>query len=101
MHLLKDHTFRTGIRFAPNDPNNVAFLASLKSGFDSAKKFLTSLPPSRLLPPSIHIPRSLEVDLDVENDALYMRPEKLPSIRVGQSLYISPFYILVDLNTLP
>ena len=74
MQLLKDIDMRRGIRFAPDDPNNIAFIASLKESFKKASKFISKLHPQQLLPPAIHIPRALEINLDEVDVELYRRP---------------------------
>ena len=101
MHLLKDKSMREGIRFGSEDVDNKKFMAGLKEGFKKATQFLSSLQPASLLPPAIHIPRALDIDLDSEEPALFMRPSKLPKLKIGQKLHISPFFILTDLKKLP
>ena len=54
-----------------------------------------------MLPPAIHIPRAIRVDLDAENKEMYTRPMTLKKVRLGAELYVSPFFVLIDLSSLP
>ena len=101
MQLLKDIDMRRGIRFAPDDHNNKAFIKGLKESFKKASKVLNKLNPQQLLPPAIHIPRALEIDLDEVEVELYRRPKKLTMLKVGQTLTVSQYFILIDLKVLP
>ena len=83
MHLLKDRDLREGIRISSEDPNNKDFMGGLKEGFRVASKFLSALQPQSLLPAAIHIPRALELDLDAENSSSFLRPKKLPTLKLG------------------